>query len=96
MKISRVGSRPLADCAVTLATPLRLALRCWEEIARPRGSGTRSRAERESAAGGDTTGAEPGLRIDRLVHVAVLDARGVELEVQVCAEGATGLHRHNR
>ena len=39
---------------------------------------------------GDTTGAQPGLRIDRAVHVAVLDARGVELEVQMSAEGATG------
>ena len=40
---------------------------------------------------GDSTGLEPGLRIDCLVHVAVLDARGIELEVQVSAECAAGL-----
>ena len=31
------------------------------------------------------------MRIDGLVHVAVLDARGIELEVEVSAKGAAGL-----
>lgn len=36
-------------------------------------------------------GFEPWLRVDCLVHVAVLDPSGIELEVQVGAESSPGL-----
>src|SRR5207342_3327987 len=39
----------------------------------------------------DSIGVEPWLWIDCLVHVAVLHPRGVELEMQVCAERPAGL-----
>jgi hypothetical protein len=53
-----------------------------------------SRAMREQlqkSVRGYSVGRKPGLRVDRLVHVAVLDTGGVELEVQVSSECAAGL-----
>ena len=50
-----------------------------------------ARATLKNLVCGDSVGGEPGLRIDGLVYVAVLDAGGVELEVQVGSERPAGL-----
>src|SRR5215211_6562308 len=53
------------------------------------GGGSKARcASSSKSVCGDPTGLKPWLRVDRAVHIAVLDARGVELEVQVSAEGS--------
>src|SRR4029453_2418529 len=48
------------------------------------------RAAQNPSVCGDPNRSKPWLRIYRLVHIAVFDTGGVELEVQVSAEGAAG------
>lgn len=49
------------------------------------------RAQRIELMGRHAVGGKPGLRIDRLVDIAVLHTGGIELEVQVSTECPAGL-----